>query len=33
MVIGHLRAMGYCAPCEKVRNGIKATDPINTAQR
>ena len=33
MVIGHLRAMGYRVPREKVRRIIRATDPINTALR
>ena len=28
MVIGHLRAMGYRGPREKVRNAIRATDSI-----
>ena len=31
IVIGHLRAMGYHVPREKVRNAIRATDPLNTA--
>ena len=33
MVIGHLRAMGYHVPREKVRTAIRTTDPINTALR
>ena len=33
MVIGHLRGMGYKVSREKVREAIRATDPINTALR
>ena len=33
MVNGHLRSMGYKVPREKVRETIRATDPVNTALR
>ena len=33
MVMGHLRSLGYNVPRARVRNAIRATDPINTALR
>jgi len=33
MVMGQLRAMGYCVSRERVRESIRSTDPINTALR